>query len=324
MRREVAHQRTRRAQITAVVLVIIAGGALAMPSIFGPGEDETVGGAVTTAAKPTPPPTSAELTSAALAQQDIGQILEGVRPPRPPAVETEPVATKPDEPAAEPVAEAPWRYIGVILGPTRESHRAIVTVGESQKMLSEGESVDQDRVDEITGEYLLVTGAGGVQRQIDMVARKRAEIIITSGGTGQEMSGLAVEERPLTFDEQRLRNLEIQRQLKDQANSAFVRVTKAEKRGRAPTDANALGPRGDKILQAMNKGGRSSGVNDSYESFESGGAFTSALTQQIAQLRRLRDTGQITGAEFAERVAIVKAAANDQPPPPQTPTPVPP
>lgn len=324
MRREVANQRTRRAQITAVVLVAVAGGVLAMPSLFAPSEDEAVGVALAGTPKPPPPPTSAELTTAALAEQDIGRILEGVRPPRPAVTETEPVATKPDEPPPEPVAEAPWRYIGVILGPTRESHRAIVTVGESQKMLSEGESVDQDRVDEITDEYLLVTGAGGAQRKIEMVARKRADIIITSGGTGQEMSGLLTSEVPLTPDEQNKRNLEIQRQLKDQASAAFVRVTKAEQRGRAPTDANALGPRGEKILQAMNKGGRSSGLNDGFESFEGGGAFTSAMTQQIAQLRRLRDTGQITAAEFAQRVAEVKAAANDQAPPSPAPPPTPP
>lgn len=324
MRREVAQQRTRRAQITAVILVVIAGGVFAMPGLFSPAAGEVE--ATPPAAKPkvTAVPTSAEQTTAALAQVDIKQILEAVRPPRPSRVEAPVAPAKPDEPAPPAVAEAPWRYIGVILGQTREAHRAIVTVGESQRMLREGETVDQDRVDEITEEYLLVTGAGGAQRKIEMVARMRADIVITTASTGAEMTGLLVEDAPLTPEEQRVRDRDIQRQLKDQAHAAVVRISKAEQRGRAPTDANVLGPRGEKILQAMNKGGRSSGVNDGFESFESEGAFTSAMTQQIAQLRRLRDSGQITPAEFAQRVTQIKARANDQEPPPTTPGTAPP
>ncbi len=329
MRREVAKKQTQRAQIAAIVLLAVAGGVLVMPSLFvsRASEPETSPAAPKVALSKVT--TTAELTTAALSQQDISEILEGIRPPAPPVSQVEATPVTPDQPVQPPVAEAPWRYIGVILGPSREAHRAIVTVGDSQRMLSEGEQVDQDRVDEITSDYLLVTGTGGAQRKIDMAARKRLDLVITPGGTGDEMNGVAAGSQPLTAEEQNKLDNAARLVLKDPATTAYVRSSKAELQGRELTDANVLGAQGEKIIRAMNRSGTvAPGSNSRSGGDGDGSMLNSALGLRLAQLRRLRDTGQLTAAEYAQRAAEANAAANDQlpptnpPPPPPAPAPV--
>lgn len=187
MHRELAKARTRKAQLAAGALLLVAvavvavpGGVLSgsgsdSPSVDTPRADQP--GITTT--KPSTAPADAGPQPGTLAR-----LLDGVAPPLPPPRAKPPegaeVAAGTTPPPPPPPPAPPWRFIGVVLGQSRASHRAIVVSRDQQTMVMEGQTIDGDRVDEIHGTHVLVTSAAGEQRRVDMAVPVRAQLTIAA------------------------------------------------------------------------------------------------------------------------------------------------
>jgi hypothetical protein len=187
MHRELAKSRTRTAQLLAgglvagaVLVATVPGSLLDGGSGDAPETNVTAAAPVKAAASPAPTASLADPRAVAAA-------LDGIAPPPPVAPPKIAEANVPTEAPAPVVAAppAPWRFIGVIVGQTRENHRAFVALSDSkQKMVREGDKIDSDTVDEIHGRYLLVTGADGAQRRVDIGVPERAKIAVVATSTG--------------------------------------------------------------------------------------------------------------------------------------------
>ncbi|MBL8991644.1 MAG: hypothetical protein JNJ48_08710 [Phycisphaerae bacterium] len=183
-----AKRSTRRVQVAAAVLTV-AAGALAMLPVSGAARESTgspdVAGRPPARQRPVDPvPEIAELSSA----------LTRVAPPAP-KVEPAAVAGGEKGPEAGPEAAAPppappaWRYIGSITNAAYR--RAIVVVGDRQKLVAENETIDGGTtLVSITPEYLLVR-EGEKEREVPLAPKVTPTLqVVTgrpdSGGRGKQ------------------------------------------------------------------------------------------------------------------------------------------
>ncbi len=178
---------TRRAQISGAVLLLAAGG-LAFASIPGLG-----GVGDLPEAKPVTPPklsvgiAAAHVDSEGLAGQlnRLSMPMGQEKPPPPPA----PVATSPDEPQPSPTkVEVVWEYIGGIIAPA--ARRAIVTIEGVQKMLTEGQSEGETRLQAVTADYIIIA-KGGEETKIDRKALKARSGLASANGIKPSASAAA-------------------------------------------------------------------------------------------------------------------------------------
>lgn len=157
----------RRSQIAGGVLLLAAAG-LAFANIPGLG-----GAPPLPEAKPVTPPKIAIGAVAAHVEPDslasrlnaLSMPMAAEKPPAPP----------PDKPKDEPPPEPPaiakivWEYIGGIIAPS--ARRAIVSIDGEQKMLSEGQTEGDTRLQAVTSDFIIIS-KNGEETRIDRKALK--------------------------------------------------------------------------------------------------------------------------------------------------------
>ncbi|MBL8757888.1 MAG: hypothetical protein JNK35_05605 [Phycisphaerae bacterium] len=166
----------RRSQIIGGVLLLAAAG-LAVANIPGLG-----GAAPLPEPKPVTPPKIAigavavhvEPDSLAARLNALSMPMASEKPPAPP----------PDKPKDEPPPEPPaiakivWEYIGGIIAPS--ARRAIVSIDGEQKMLREGETEGDTRLQAVTSDYIIIS-KDGEESRIDRKALKERFAVASSG-----------------------------------------------------------------------------------------------------------------------------------------------
>lgn len=171
---------TRQAQIASALLV---GGAVVL-AVVPTASDEPVAVAPIPKAPPKdttpkrPPPDPFELAAA----------MENASPldapsPAPPVVPGESTVAA-AEPAPPPPPPAQWRYVGSVIGPTLR--RAVLAKEDQQKIVSEGESIDDWTIKTITPKSLTIVDKG-VEREEPLSARAARPDDATLGETSRPM-----------------------------------------------------------------------------------------------------------------------------------------
>jgi hypothetical protein len=170
MQRSKVNTYTRRAQIGGVALLLLSTGLAVAPGSWASAWSRAEAPApapapVTTATAPKVEPVDAVELASLLAIAAPEMPRED--PPAPAVAEAGPGK---GETAAPPPPPPRWRYIGSILAPTWK--RAIVVVGEQQKMVLEGDAIDdKTTVVAIASDHLLVR-ENGVEREEALAPRQ--------------------------------------------------------------------------------------------------------------------------------------------------------
>lgn len=163
-----AKRSTRHVQVAAVVLVA-AAGALAMLPVGGAVSKSGGGGDVTVrpAARTRPSDPVPEISELSMALNRIAPPAPKVEPSAVAGGDRGPEATP--EAAPAPPAPPPWRYIGSITNAAYR--RAIVVVGDRQKLVAENEIIDGGaKLVTITPEYLVVR-EGETEREVPLAPK---------------------------------------------------------------------------------------------------------------------------------------------------------
>ncbi|MDP1661829.1 MAG: hypothetical protein Q8L55_07920 [Phycisphaerales bacterium] len=171
MDRAKARSITRRVQAIAAVFVLGAAVAAFAPLGATHAEAPDPADASPVAAKPPEPAAPAvEIDTTMLAAA-----INAVAGP----VKNQPVPVEPVAPE-QPVAAAPagldaWRYLGAIMSSSYK--RAIVTVGEKQQLLAEGQRIGEIEIVQIDKQFIKVK-QGEVETTIDLAPRQRPALTL--------------------------------------------------------------------------------------------------------------------------------------------------
>lgn len=321
MQREVAKARTRKAQMAAGALLLGAVAVVAVPAgVLSGGQADTPSeptvarpadrsGAHAAGSNSAAVDASTEPTSMAL-------LLEGLAPPLPPPRAKAPEvaeATGSTSAPPPPPPAPPWRFIGVVLGQSRASHRAIVVSHDQQTMVMEGQSVDGDRVDEIHDTYVLVTSAAGVQRRVDMAVPARAQLTVRAPVPAPAKAAAPVATVAEAADDS---GMELDALHTDQGSEELL----AQARAMGLTDdfiarydAEALA----KVLQSLQQRGPAGRLRMG-ENGEGMDAVQLLNRRKIQALDSAFHSGKVTAAEYKEQMArlsrqpILKGSENQE------------
>ncbi len=200
MNRNHARRTSRNAQIAGVVLLLAAGGLLAIPSsvwsVPAPAPAAKVSGVEAPVASRSTGLPDADTLAMSLDGIAPQMASEAPPPPPPDAPKTEEEPPMHVEPAQE------WRYLGGIFGGTQ--NRAIVAVGDAQKFVKAGDTVEQALVVAIMPEYLTIE-ENGKQRYVALADRK-ARIPVMAMNEARGPAGPSEEELARMASEKAVRD----------------------------------------------------------------------------------------------------------------------
>lgn len=202
-----ARRLTVRARLAAGGL-LAGAAALAVVPVGAAGDeghagDQPGGLAPMARAKPVDPiPPATEVSLA------LNKVAPPVPKTEPPKDKDKPGGAGGDKPAAPP-PPPPWRYIGSI---TNASYRrAIMVINDSQKLLAEGDKVDDSTLIEINSDYLVLRDGTGAERQV-MLAPKQIVTLQLVGAAPPAKGGQPVGRTPAEEEDMKLKAESLRRQ----------------------------------------------------------------------------------------------------------------